>query len=71
MATEGGHIGFAPSDDEELRRCNSMWKQSGRVSIERICRDQGLENLYWTLEQLTDAQPAAMTAAQIVTRGDE
>ena len=52
MATEGGHIGFAPSDDEELAALQLMWKQSGRVSIERILSGPGLENLYRTLEQL-------------------
>ena len=36
MATEGGHMGFAPSNAEELAALQLMWKQSGRVSIERI-----------------------------------
>jgi glucokinase len=35
MATEGGHMGFAPGDAEELAALQLMWKQSGRVSIER------------------------------------
>ena len=44
MATEGGHIGFAPSDDEELAVLRALWKQFGRVSIERILSGPGLEN---------------------------
>lgn len=66
MATEGGHIGFAPSDDEELAALQLMWKQPGRVSIERILSGPGLEHLYRTLEQLHGRQAAAITAAQIV-----
>ena len=38
MATEGGHIGFAPSDAQELAALQAMWKQKGRVSVERILR---------------------------------
>lgn len=66
MATEGGHMGFAPSDDEELAALQLMWKHSGRISIERILSGPGLENLYRTLEQLHGRQAAAMSAPQIV-----
>lgn len=52
MATEGGHIGFAPSNSEELAALQLMWEKSGRVSIERILSGSGLERLYRTLEQL-------------------
>jgi glucokinase len=66
MATEGGHIGFAPCDDEELAALQLMWKQGGRVSVERILSGPGLENLYQTLERLNGRQPTTMSAAQIV-----
>jgi glucokinase len=36
MATEGGHMSFAPGNTEELAVLRLMWKQSGRVSIEHI-----------------------------------
>ncbi|HTV98112.1 MAG TPA: glucokinase [Steroidobacteraceae bacterium] len=67
MATEGGHIGFAPSDEGELAVLQSMWKQFGRVSVERILSGSGLEALYRTLEQLAGRAPRALTAAQITT----
>jgi glucokinase len=65
MATEGGHMGFAPSDAEELAALQLMWKQSGRVSIERILSGGGLEHLYRTLEQLAGRATSVLTAAEI------
>jgi glucokinase len=67
MATEGGHIGFAPSDEAELAVLKSMWQQEGgRISVERILSGPGLENLYRTLEQLAGREARTLTAAQIV-----
>jgi glucokinase len=74
MATEGGHIGFAPSNERELAALAHMWKQLGRVSAERILSGSGLENLFKTLEQLAGRTPRALTAADISERamqGDE
>jgi glucokinase len=65
LATEGGHIGFAPSDAHELAALELMWKQHGRVSVERILSGGGLEALYKTLEQLAGRTPQAPTAADI------
>lgn len=65
MATEGGHMSFAPSNADELAALQLMWKQAGRVSIERILSGDGLEHLYRTLEQLAGRSPPALTAAEI------
>jgi glucokinase len=65
MATEGGHMRFAPSNAEELAALQLMWKQEGRVSIERILSGDGLEHLYRTLEQLAGRAMPALTAAEI------
>ncbi len=65
MATEGGHMGFAPGNQEELAELNAMWTQFGRVSIERVLSGPGLENIYQTLEQLGGREAASLTAAQI------
>jgi glucokinase len=65
LATEGGHMGFAPSNAEELAVLQLMWKQSGRVSIERILSGSGLEHLYRTLEELAGRAPAPLTAAEV------
>jgi glucokinase len=65
MATEGGHMSFAPSNSEELAALQLMWRQSGRVSIERILSGSGLEHLFQTLEQLAGRTSPALTAAEI------
>lgn len=65
MASEGGHMGFAPSNAEELEVLQLMWKQSGRVSIERLLSGEGLEHLYRTLEQLAGRATSPLAAAEI------
>jgi glucokinase len=65
MATEGGHMSFAPSNVEELAALQLMWKQGGRVSIEHILSGEGLEHLYQTLEQLAGRTRPELTAAEI------
>ncbi len=65
MATEGGHIGFAPGDEAELAALEAMWSQKGRVSVERILSGSGLENLYATLERLAGREPRVLSAAEI------
>ena len=68
MATEGGHIGFAPNDEAELAALQAMRRQKGRVSVERILSGSGLENLYKTLEELAGREPRALSAAEISTQ---
>ncbi|HTC53924.1 MAG TPA: glucokinase [Steroidobacteraceae bacterium] len=65
MATEGGHMSFAPGNAQELAALQLMWKEEGRVSVERILSGEGLEHLYRTLERLAGREPPALTAAQI------
>ncbi len=65
MATEGGHMDFAPGNPEEMEALQLMWKESGRVSIERILSGAGLEHLYRTLELLAGRATPALTAAEI------
>ncbi len=70
MATEGGHMGFAPSDDEELAVLGVLSKQFGRVSIERVLSGPGLESLYRALETIRGREAAVLTAAQIVAKAE-
>jgi glucokinase len=65
MATEGGHMSFAPSNAEEVAALQLLWKQSGRVSIERILSGPGLEHLFRTLEELAGRAASPLTAAEI------
>jgi glucokinase len=65
MATEGGHMSFAPGNAQELAALQLMWKEEGRVSVERILSGEGLEHLYRTLEKLGGRESPALTAAEI------
>lgn len=49
IQTEGGHIGFAPSDRVELKILERLWDKYDRVSVERLLSGPGLVNLYESL----------------------
>ncbi|HEV2568952.1 glucokinase [Sphingomonas sp.] len=75
IATEGGHIEFAPLDREEQRLRDDLAGRFGRVSVERVLSGAGLGEIYasitgrdppepaelWRLA-LTGAAPVAVTA---------
>ncbi len=68
LATEGGHVGFAPTDERELRILQFAWKTMPRVSAERLLSGPGLELIY---QALTHDKPGAelhLSAAEIVRR---
>jgi len=73
MATEGGHVGFAPTNEQEIAVLRQMLPRYGRVSVERILSGPGLEGLYQALEEVSGRRPASLSAAQVVanaTNGD-
>lgn len=66
FATEGGHIGVAPGNDEEMRVLRCLQQRFGHVSYERVLSGQGLSNLYSILCSLNtyevgDASPESIT----------
>jgi glucokinase len=65
VATEGGHMGFAPGDSQEVAVLQQMMQRFGRVSVERLLSGPGLENIHQALEQISGSPPAKLTAAQI------
>lgn len=65
VATEGGHIGFAPGDAAEVAVLQQLMQRFGRVSVERLLSGPGLENVYQALEQVAGRTPQKFTAAQI------
>ncbi len=71
MATEGGHIAFAPNDAAELAVLQALWTQTGRVSVERLLSGPGIETLYRTLEQIAGRTPAPLAAADITARATQ
>jgi glucokinase len=53
LATEGGHIPFAPQSELEQDVLRTLAKQFGRVSVERILSGPGLVSLYQTLAEIS------------------
>lgn len=65
LASEGGHMSFAPIGDQQMRVLCVLSKRFGHVSLERVLSGPGLENLYSALEEIAGRQPAALEAPEI------
>ena len=84
VASEGGHVDFAPQGDRELELFRFLQSEFGHVSYERILSGPGLFNIYrflrdtgfssepaWLREKLQSGDPS-VTITQIgLTRGHE
>ncbi|HVF55356.1 MAG TPA: glucokinase [Pyrinomonadaceae bacterium] len=70
MASEGGHIDFAPRNEREVELLRYLTKElGGRVSYERVLSGPGLFNIYSFLrEQKIAEEPAWLT--QQIESGD-
>ena len=68
MATEGGHMGFAPESDAEVDVLRILAARFGHVSIERVLSGPGLENLKSALDALGNHRDEATAAPDIVAR---
>lgn len=67
MASEGGHISFAPTDALQMRLLSFLQSIYGRVSVERILSGPGITLLYrfcWN-EAGTPGTAPVLTAAEI------
>lgn len=71
LATEGGHIGFAPQDAEEIHILEALTRRFGRVSVERILSGPGLENLLQALDEIAGRPVHTLSAAQIVEQASQ
>jgi glucokinase len=68
IATEGGHIAFAPTTDIEVKVLAALRERFERVSVERVLSGPGLFDLYSILSDIagvarTAADPPAVFAA--------
>lgn len=61
VETEGGHIGFTPTDDFEDRLLHRLRARHGHVSAERVVSGPGLLAIYETLAE-AEGRPATATA---------
>lgn len=65
LATEGGHVDFAPLDDLECEIARRLRAAYGRVSVERLLCGSGIMNLYRTLAEITGSKPVQETPEQV------
>ncbi|MEW5787766.1 MAG: glucokinase [Pseudomonadota bacterium] len=70
MASEGGHLGFAPTTPEQDRLLAYLRQRYGRVSLERILSGPGMEDLYrFCRLEAGLAEDPGLAAAQVSQRG--
>lgn len=50
LPTEGGHVDFAPQNDQQVHLLNGLRAQYGHVSCERLCSGSGLAYIYRFLQ---------------------
>jgi len=75
LASEGGHVDFAPRNDREVKLFQWLARQFGHVSYERVLSGPGLFNIYrflveaegasrpaWLAERLEREDPSACVA---------
>jgi glucokinase len=65
IATEGGHMSFAPRGEAQIAVLRVLAKRFGHVSIERVVSGPGLENIYSALEAIAGRQAQSLSAEQI------
>jgi glucokinase len=70
LASEGGHVGFAPQNPRELSILEYAWRQYPHVSEERLVSAAGIELIYRALaERKPKKQLEALKAPEITRRG--
>jgi len=67
ISTEGGHAGFAPTDEVEFAIWRRLEEKFGRVSIERLLSGSGLYEIYGALAAL-GSKPAVLANEVEVTK---
>lgn len=70
LATEGGHVGFAPTDELEIEIWRRFAKGRGRISVERVLSGSGLHELYQAMADIEGA-PAGLPDAKAVQAAAE
>jgi len=63
-SSEGGHVSFAPTTEQQIGLLRYLTKRFGQVSVERVCSGPGIAHIY---DFLRDADPAAESASFAAT----
>lgn len=69
IASEGGHVDFAPTDEEQFGLWKHLARQYGHVSCERILSGPGLAQIYAFLRD-SGAAPESPELAAAIRAGD-
>jgi glucokinase len=70
IATEGGHVSFAPVDEVEIEILRLLTRRFGRVSIERLLSGPGLANLRWALSEIEGRPLGDLPSEDIVCEAE-
>lgn len=65
VATEGGHVSFAPRTDEEIEIMRFIAREHPRVSVERLLSGRGLINIHRALCAAAGKPRASLQANEI------
>lgn len=68
ISGEGGHVGFAPNTEQEIRLWQRMREKYGRVSAERVLNGAGLVNVYRFMADEAGQQAGEIDAPEISRR---
>jgi glucokinase len=66
VASEGGHAGFAPADQQQSDVLRALSRRFGRVSNERLLSGPGLLNIYEAMCETSGVEKSCGTPAEIV-----
>lgn len=69
IAGEGGHVDFAPVNEEEVQLLRLLQTRYRRVSAERLLSGAGLQNIYWALTEMRGAHGRQPSPADISAAG--
>ena len=70
IATEGGHISFAPVDEVEIELLRVLTRRFGRVSIERLLSGPGLVNLRLAFAEIEGRRPRDIGPEELVREAE-
>lgn len=68
LASEGGHVAFAPQNTRELYVLEYAWRQYAHVSAERLMSGPGLELIHRALSARADRPAESLEAPEITRR---
>ncbi len=71
IASEGGHVAFAPGDDIERDVAGRLLARFGRVSVERLLSGPGLVNAHRALREIAGLEPEPLSPEAIASKADD